>query len=221
MIRVLIADDQDLVRAGLRALLANDSEFTVVAEAATGDEAVARSHQHHPDVVLMDVRMPGANGIEATRRIRADPSLSTTRVLILTTFDDDGDILEAIRLGAAGYLLKDTPSNDLREAVRTVAGGGNTLSPDIVRRVMQHVADLPSPLVRDARLDGLTDRELAVLRRIAHGESNAEIASSLHISPATARTYVSRILAKLDARDRTELAVMAHRSGLYSDEDAG
>lgn len=124
MIRALLADDQDLVRAGLRALLGNEPKITVVAEAATGDDAIAMTRKHHPDVVLMDIRMPGTKGIEATRRIRADPALSATRVLILTTFDDDDDILEAIRLGAAGYLLKDTPSDDLRAAVRTIASGG-------------------------------------------------------------------------------------------------
>lgn len=218
MIRVLIVDDQDLVRAGLRALLVNDPELTVVAEAATGEEAIAKAHEHHPEVALMDIRMPGTNGIEATRRIRADPALIETRVLILTTFDDDDDILEAIRLGAAGYLLKDTSSDDLRAAVHAVANGDNSLSPNIARRVMEHVADMPLPVAQDPRLDELTDRELAVLRRIAHGENNAEIASVLHISPATARTYVSRILTKLHARDRTELAVIAHLSGLYSEE---
>lgn len=218
MIRVLIVDDQDLVRAGLRALLDNDPELVVVADAATGDEAIAKIHEHHPQVVLMDIRMPDTNGIEATRRIRADPRLSETRVLIVTTFDDDDDILEAIRLGAAGYLLKDTPSNELRAAVHAVANGDNSLSPSIARRMMEHVAHMPVPGGHDARLDELTDRELAVLRRIARGENNAEIAKVLSISPATARTYVSRILGKLQARDRTELAVIAHRSGLYQEE---
>lgn len=215
MIRVLLADDQDLVRAGLRALLGNDPEFGVVAEAANGDEAIAKTREHRPDVVLMDIRMPGTNGIEATRHIRADPVLSATRVLILTTFDDDDEILEAIHLGAAGYLLKDTSSDDLRAAIHTVANGENTLTPNIARRVMEHVANMPLPIVQDPRIDELTDRELAVLHRIAHGENNAEIASVLHISPATARTYVSRILTKLHARDRTELAIIAHSSGLY------
>lgn len=218
MTRILLADDQELVRAGLRALLGNDPEMTIVAEAATGDEAIAKTREHHPDVVLMDVRMPGTNGIEATRRIRADSALSATRILILTTFEDDDDILEAIRLGAAGYLLKDTPSNDIRTAVRTVARGDNALSPVITRRVMEHVAGMPSEAVPNPRLADLTDRELEVLRRVARGENNAEIASVLYISPATARTYVSRILLKLNARDRTELAVIAHRSGLYNDD---
>lgn len=214
MTRVLLADDQDLVRAGLRTLLGNDPELEVVAEARDGNEAVARSRELRPDVVLMDVRMPGTDGVEATRRIRADPELDAVRVLILTTFDDDEDVLEAIRLGAAGYLLKDTASDDLRRAVRTVADGGNLLSPDITRRVMEHLAAAPAPEPPDPRLAELTERELAVLARIARGETNAEIAATLHISPATARTYVSRILAKLQARDRTQLAVIALNAGL-------
>lgn len=220
MIRVLLADDQDLVRAGLRALLAHDPELDVVAEAASGSAAVSSVREHHPDVVLMDIRMPGMDGIEATRRIRADPALRGTRILILTTFDDDVDILEAIRLGAAGYLLKDTPSDELRAALHTVAAGDNMLSPNIARRVMEHISGMPQAARRDPRLDELTDRELAVLHRIAHGENNAEIGNTLYISPATARTYVSRILTKLDARDRTELAVIAHLSGLYEEDPA-
>lgn len=217
MIRVLLADDQDLVRAGLRALLGADSTIEVVAEAVSGEEAISKTRQYEPDVVLMDIRMPHSNGIDATRRIRADPALAATRVVVLTTFDEEEDIFESIRLGAAGYLLKDLPSADLRAAVHTVAHGGNLLSPSITRRVMEHVARVPREPEPDPRLETLTERELAVLHRIAHGESNSEIAEALSLSPATARTYVSRILGKLHARDRTELAVIAHRSGLYDE----
>lgn len=214
MTTVLLVDDQDLVRAGLRALLTSDPTITVVAEAADGARAVELVVRHRPDVVLMDIRMPGTNGIEATRRIRADTHLDTTRVLILTTFDDDADVIEAVRVGAAGYLLKDTAGPDLRQAVHTAAAGGNLLSPAITRRLMDLVAASPPPPEPHPRLSTLSERELEVLGRVGHGDTNDEIAAVLFISPATARTYVSRILAKLDARDRTELAIIAHRSGL-------
>lgn len=214
MIRVLIADDQDLVRAGVRALLQHDPGLEVVAEASSGTQAVALAREHRPDVILMDLRMPGLSGLDATGRILEEPALAGTRVIVLTTFDDEADILEAIRRGAAGYLLKDTASDELRRAIRTVADGGSLLSPRVTARVMQHLASLPAPAEPDPRLRDLTERELAVLRRVALGETNAEIAAALVISPATARTYVSRILTRLGARDRTELAVIAHRSGL-------
>lgn len=214
MISVLIVDDQDLVRAGIRALLDNDPGLRVIAEATEGAQAVSLTRQHKPDIVLMDIRMPGMNGLDATARIRADPDLGATRVLILTTFDEDADIDEAIALGAAGYLLKDTPSQELRTAVHTTAHGGNALSPSIARRVMERLAQAPKPPEPDPRLALLTERELAVLARVGHGDTNDEIAKALFISPATARTYVSRMLAKLNARDRTALAVIAHRSGL-------
>lgn len=214
MISVLIVDDQDLVRAGIRALLENDPEITVVGEAADGHTAVGRTRKLRPDIVLMDIRMPGMNGLEATAAIRADETLRNSRVLVLTTFDDDADIIQAITSGAAGYLLKDTPSNELRHAVKTAAAGGNLLSPTIARRVMEHVASAPPRAEPDPRLDTLTARERAVLVQIGHGDTNAEIAQALTISPATARTYVSRILTRLGARDRTELAILAQRSGL-------
>lgn len=215
MITVLLADDQDLVRAGLRSLMTHD-DIEVVAEASNGEEAVHAARVHHPDVVLMDIRMPVMNGIEATRKIAAYPELADSRVLILTTFDDDEDIIDAVRAGAAGYLLKDSRSDELRAAVRTVAGGGNLLSPQIARKMMEQIAASPAAASpEDLGLSLLTEREAEVLRRIAHGETNAEIAARLYLSPATARTYVSRILAKLNARDRTELAIIAHRAGLY------
>jgi DNA-binding NarL/FixJ family response regulator len=213
MTSVLLVDDQDLVRAGLRALLTSDPRITVVGEATDGHRGVDLAVRYRPDVVLMDIRMPVMDGITATRAIRDDDRLQNTRVVILTTFDDDADVIEAVRVGAAGYLLKDTPGPDLREAVHTAAAGGNLLSPAIARRVMELIATAPPP-TPDPRLAALSERELAVLERVGHGDTNDEIAAALFISPATARTYVSRILTKLDARDRTELAIIAHRSGL-------
>lgn len=211
---VLLADDQDLVRAGLRALMATDGDIDVVGEAADGRRAVELAARLRPDVVLMDIRMPRMDGIAATRAIRSDERLTATRVVILTTFDDDDDVIEAIRVGAAGYLLKDTPGPDLRDAVRTAAAGGNLLSPAVAGIVMDLVARSAPRLAPDPRLSMLTERELEVLVRIGHGDTNDEIARALFLSPATARTYVSRIITKLGARDRTELAILAHRSGL-------
>lgn len=211
---VLLADDQDLVRAGLRALMATDGDIEVVGEALDGRLAVELAIRLRPDVVLMDIRMPRMDGIEATRAIRSDERLDGTRVVILTTFDDDDDVIEAIRVGAAGYLLKDTPGPDLRHAVRTAAAGGNLLSPSITKTVMELMAKAAPRPAPDPRLSVLSDRELEVLERVGHGDTNEEIARALFLSPATARTYVSRILTKLGARDRTELAVLAHRSGL-------
>lgn len=215
MITVLLADDQDLIRAGLRALLTNDPDLNVLAEARTGRDAVAAAAVHRPDVVLMDIRMPAMDGIEATRQITADPELAAVRILILTTFDDDDEIVEAVQAGAAGYLLKDAGGDELRMAVRTVAAGDNLLSPQITRKLMDHLASQPARAQTvEVDLSALTEREIEVLGRIAHGETNAEIAATLYLSPATARTYVSRILTKLHARDRTELAILAHRAGL-------
>lgn len=214
MTSVILADDQELVRAGLRTLLGNDRRIEVVAEAGDGHGAVRMTRRHRPAVVLMDLQMPSMGGIEATRTICADPALATTRVLILTTFDDDADILESIRVGAAGYLLKDTPAAELRRAVHAIAEGENFLSPQITRKLMAHVAASP-PSEPNVDLSGLTAREVEVLTCVAHGRTNREIAGDLYLSPATARTYISRILAKLGARDRTELAILGHRAGLY------
>jgi DNA-binding NarL/FixJ family response regulator len=172
---------------------------------------VRRVRQHRPDVVLMDLRMPGVNGLDATAEIAADPRLAEVRVLVLTTFDDAGDVLAAVRAGAAGYLLKDADAEELRRAVRAVAAGHALLAPGVTRHVLDAVARRPAP---DRDLTGLTERERAVLARVGLGETNAEIGRALLISPATARTYVSRLLTKLDARDRTQLAVIAHRAGL-------
>ncbi|MFI7077738.1 response regulator [Micromonospora sp. NPDC049903] len=220
MTTVLVVDDQDLVRAGIRTLLESDAQISVVGEAADGRTGLHLARRLRPDVVLMDIRMPILDGLAATAAIRADETLAATRVLILTTFDDDEDIVEAVRLGAAGYLLKDTGSDDLRRAVHTAAAGGNLLSPTVTRRVMERLAAVPRLPPPDPRLAVLTERERAVLARVGLGETNDEIGRALFISPATARTYVSRLLAKLDARDRTALAVIAHRAGL-ADPDHG
>jgi DNA-binding NarL/FixJ family response regulator len=211
-IRVVLVDDQYLVRTGLRALLERASDLAVVGEAGDGATALGVVRTQRPDVVLMDVRMPGTDGLEATRRILDDPDLSDVRVVMLTTFDDDEYLFEAIRAGAAGFLLKDTAPDALREAVRTVAGGDALLSPAVTRRVLAAAAR--TPVADPARLDGLTERERDVLAQVGAGRSNAEIGTALHLSPDTARTYVSRLLTKLNARDRSQLVVIAYESGL-------
>lgn len=212
MIRVVLVDDQHLVRTGLRALLERADDIEVVGEAADGAAAISMVRAELPDVVLMDVRMPGVDGIEATRRIVADDRLREVRVVVLTTFDTDEHVFEAIRVGAAGFLLKDTGPDDLRHAVRVVAGGEALLSPSVTRRVMDAAASSAQPR-SDERLAVLTERERQVLVEIAAGRSNDEIADVLYISPATARTYVSRLLSKLHARDRAQLVVIAYQSG--------
>ncbi|RJL30520.1 response regulator transcription factor [Bailinhaonella thermotolerans] len=214
MIRVVLADDQELVRSGLRALLERDPAIEVVAEAADGREALRRVADHLPDVVLMDIRMPGLDGLEATRRVAADPSLRGVHVVVLTTFDEDENVIEAIRRGAAGFLLKDITPDELRRAVHAAATGEALLSPSITRRVMTWATSRPA--TRPELLSPLTDREREVLHHIGLGESNDELARALHISPATARTYVSRLLTKLRARDRSQLVVLAYESGLIT-----
>ncbi|MDQ0377601.1 response regulator [Amycolatopsis thermophila] len=213
MIRVALADDQHLMRAGLSALLARAEDITIVGEAADGAEAVELAHTRRPDVVLMDIRMPRLDGIEATRRIVADPRLRAVRVVVLTTFDTDEHILDAIRAGASGFLLKNTEPAELRAAVRTVAGGEALLSPSVTRRVMATLARGHAP-ADPARLARLTERERELLREVAAGRSNDEIAQRLFLSPATTRTYVSRLLSKLDARDRAQLVHIAYETGL-------
>lgn len=214
MIRVVIVDDQELVRAGLRSLAVHDGDVEVVAEARTGREGLARVRELRPDVVLMDIRMPEMDGLEATRAIVADPALADVRVLVLTTFDEDEHVLEAVRVGAAGYLLKDVSPGDLREAVRVVARGGSLLSPSVAATVMRAAAGGAPVAVDEARLAGLTAREREVLEQVGRGLTNDEIARTLFLSPATARTYVSRLLTKLDARDRAALVVLAYETGL-------
>ena len=212
-LRVVLVDDQQLVRAGLRALLERAPDITVVGEAADGASGLAVVRTERPDIVLMDVRMPGTDGLAATRHILADPALANVRVVMLTTFDDDEYLFEAIRAGAAGFLLKDTAPDDLRDAVRIVAGGDALLSPAVTRRVLAAAAR--SPTVEDpGRLAELTPRERDVLAQVGTGRSNAEIGTALHLSPDTARTYVSRLLTKLNARDRAQLVVIAYETGL-------
>lgn len=216
MITVVLIDDQPLVRTGLRTLLERDPAIQVVGEADNGQSGVRLVQQTKPDVVLMDIRMPGMDGLTATRQILCDAKLPGVKVVVLTTFDEDEEIGEAIRAGAAGYLLKDIAPEELRRAVHVVAGGEALLSPAITRRVMQQLAAQPSSRTNPALLAELTEREVEVLRHIGLGESNEEIAHNLVISPATARTYVSRLLDKLQARDRAQLVVIAYESGLVT-----
>jgi DNA-binding NarL/FixJ family response regulator len=216
MIRVLLADDQALVRAGFRALLNAEPDIEVVAEAADGVEAVRLAAQTRPDVVLMDIRMPGVDGLEATRRIAADPALTGTRVVILTTFELDEYVFEALRTGASGFLVKDTEPVELLRGVRAVAAGDALLSPSVTRRVIGEFA-APGRRGRQAppqELEQLTDREREVMVLVAEGLSNDEIATRLVISPATAKTHVSRAMVKLGARDRVQLVVYAYEAGL-------
>lgn len=212
-IRVVIADDQTLVRAGLRKLLEVDPQITVVAEAADGIEAVAAARRLRPDVVLMDIRMPGVDGLEATRRI-GDAKIQT-RVLILTTFGLNEYVYEALRAGASGFLLKDAPAEDLLAGVQIVARRDALLDPSVTRAVIEAYAKQPRGR-RDLqpRLDELTPRELEVLTRLARGSSNAEIAAELVISDGTAKTHVARILQKLRLRDRVQAVIFAYESGL-------
>jgi DNA-binding NarL/FixJ family response regulator len=216
MIRVVVADDQALVRSGLRALLANSDDLDVVGEAVDGRDAVAVVTRTRPDVVLMDVRMPGVDGIAATRKITTDSRLSGVAIIMLTTFDDDDQIFAAIRAGASGYLLKDAEPDDLREAIRVVAAGEALLSASVTRKVIEGIVSGPAGIADRARLNELTEREREVLAGVGRGLSNDEIAAEIHISPATARTYVSRMLTKLGARDRAQLVVIAYETGLVT-----
>lgn len=220
MIRVLLADDQTLIRAGLRVLIDSDNELEVVGEATDGADAVELASRHHPDVVLMDIRMPGMDGLEATRRICSDTALNSTKVVILTTFEADEYVFDALRAGASGFLLKDTEPADLLSAVRVVAGGDALLSPSVTRRLIEQVvvtSRSPSTTTSDPRkLEALTDREREVLTLVASGLTNDEIAGELYLSPLTAKTHVSRILSKLGARDRAQLVVIAYETGLVS-----
>lgn len=214
MIRVVLADDQALVRAGFRALLGSAADLEVVGEAEDGDAAVRVCRETTPDVVLMDIRMPGRDGLAATRDITADPRLACTRVVVLTTFAEDAYIFDALRAGASGFLVKDTDPAELLHAVRVVHGGEALLSPTVTRRLVAEFAQRSRPAAPDARLDLLTDREREVLALVARGLSNDEIARRLVVSPATAKTHVSRSMIKLGARDRAQIVVLAYETGL-------
>ena len=214
MIRVLIADDQALVRAGFRALLESESDLEVVGEAADGDAAARLAIELAPDVVLMDIRMPGCDGLQATARIVSDVRLGNTRIIVLTTFDLDEYVFEALRIGASGFLVKDTEPVELLRAVRVVARGGALLSPGVTRRLIAEVVARGSQRTQSPSLDPLTDREREVMALVATGLSNEEIAEQLIMSPSTAKTHVSRAMIKLGARDRAQLVVFAYESGL-------
>jgi DNA-binding NarL/FixJ family response regulator len=214
MIRVVLADDQVLVRAGFRALLDAQDDIEVVGEAGDGQQAVRLATELAPDVVLMDIRMPGTDGLAATRRISADGQLADVRVVILTTFELDEYVFEAIRSGASGFLVKDTEPDELVQAVRVVAGGDALLSPGVTRRLIGEFAARAKAPHDTGGLDELTDREQEVLALVADGLSNTEIAKRLYLSPATAKTHVSRAMIKLRARDRAQLVVIAYESGL-------
>ncbi|MEU6076067.1 response regulator transcription factor [Micromonospora sp. NPDC047074] len=215
MITVLIVDDQDLIRFGLRTLIESEDDLTVVGEAADGLAAVAVAAERQPDIVLMDVRMPGIDGIEATRRIVADPALAATRVIVFTTFELDEYVFEALRHGASGFLIKDTKPAELLRAIRLVAAGEALLSPSVTRRVVKEFATRPARVAKPhPRLGTLTERERQIVGLVGEGLSNEEIAERLVVSPATARTHVSRAMVKLHARDRAQLVVFAHQSGL-------
>ena len=222
MIRVVLADDQALVRAGFRLLLDTEDGFEVCGEAADGAAAVRLAHEKHPDIVVMDIRMPGLDGLAATRQITADAALAGVKVLVLTTFDVDEYVFEALRSGASGFLLKDTEPVELLHALRVVAAGEALLAPTVTRRLISEVLARPDQRRLDTSvLSELTDREREVLALVAGGMSNDEIAAHLVISPATARTHVSRILTKLHARDRAQLVVLAYESGLVSPHSRG
>jgi DNA-binding NarL/FixJ family response regulator len=214
-VRILLVDDQPLLRTGFRMILEAEHDFAVVGEAADGADAIEKVRALQPDVVLMDIRMPRMDGVEATRRIVEDRS-GDARVLVLTTFDLDEYVIEALRAGASGFLLKDVPADDLVAAIRVVAAGDAVVAPSVTRRLLDRfasrfpAADAPTPKT----LESLTERELEVLRLVARGRSNAEIAAELFVSETTVKTHVGHVLTKLDVRDRVQAAVFAYESGL-------
>ncbi|HZR50544.1 MAG TPA: response regulator transcription factor [Streptosporangiaceae bacterium] len=214
MIRVLLADDQGLVRAGFKALLDAREDIEVVGEAADGSAAVELARTLHPDVVLMDIRMPGLDGLTATRQITADPDLAGVRIVILTTFGLDEYLFDALRAGASGFLLKDTEPADLATAVRVVAAGDSLISPSMTRKLIAEFATRAKKPRPAAELDVITQREREVMSLVADGLTNHEIAAKLYMSPATVRTHVSHAMTKLGARDRAQLVVLAYETGL-------
>ena len=217
MIRVAVVDDQALVRGGFRVLVDSAPDLQVVGEASDGVQAVELALAERPDVILMDIRMPSMDGLEATRRILAADTAQLIRILILTTFDLDEYVFAALKAGASGFLLKDTPPAALLAGIRTVAAGDALLSPSITRHLIEEYVRHPQhPTKPPAQLESLTDREVEVLSLVAKGWSNAEIAERLFVTPATAKTHLSRLLLKLDARDRAQLIVIAYETGLVS-----
>ncbi|MGW6457375.1 response regulator [Streptomyces sp. NPDC055078] len=216
MIRVVLADDQTLVRAGFRSILSDEGDIEVVGEASDGEQAVALARELHPDVVLMDIRMPGVDGLEATRRILADPRLEGVRVVILTTFDVDDYVYSALRAGATGFLVKDTEPMELLHGVRVAARGDALIAPAVTRRLIAEFAGRSRQPDPSPRLNALTEREREVMGLVGAGLSNDEIARRLVLAPATAKTHVSRIMTKLDVRDRAQLVILAYESGMIT-----
>ena len=212
-VRVVVADDQELVRTGFRVILDSEPDIEVVGEAGDGQQAIEAARRHNPDVVLMDIRMPHLDGLEATRSIVTDPD-EGPRVLILTTFDLDEYVYEALRSGASGFLLKDGPVDQLLSAVRVVARGDALLAPQVTRRLIAEFSRRPEPTAPPVRLKALTGRELDVLKLVARGFSNAEISEELYVAETTVRTHVGRILTKLGLRDRVQAVVLAYEIGL-------
>jgi DNA-binding NarL/FixJ family response regulator len=215
-ISVVIADDQALVRGGLRALIDSTDDLVTVAEAQDGAAAVELARRHKPDIVLMDIRMPGMDGLEATRRITTDAALAGTRIVVLTTYETDETVFEALRAGASGFLLKDVRPGELLDAVRLVAAGEALLSPGATRRLIEAFVRVPSVGATGAAVEALTEREREVLGLVAAGLSNSEIAAQLVVSGATVKTHMSHLLRKLGARDRAQLVVIAYRAGVVS-----
>ncbi|MEV8020975.1 response regulator transcription factor [Streptomyces sp. NPDC086554] len=215
VVRVVLADDQPLVRAGLRVLMADSPDLDVVGEAGTGADAVRLARDVRPDVVVMDIRMPGMDGIEATRLITAETD--ATRVLVLTTFDDDDYVYGALRAGASGFLVKDMALDDILAAIQVVAAGDGLIAPSVTRRLIEEFAARPVPAARERRsVEGVTERECEVLTLVGRGLSNAEIASELFITVATVKAHVARLFTKLGSRDRVQLVIIAYELGLVS-----